>query len=285
MLQCDDGLHAVRPAAEDDPAVVLDFLFVKPAFFRLDARPFNRETVGIQLRIRQKPDIFLIYAIETELMMNISEGRKEASLAALRKLLLTSRPQYGMTVDLWPQESASAIMRSLIRFSAKRSGLSATVIDGISLDYAQKMRRNAGDHRVEARLYADMISDLCKEIRSMKENGYASLTRRALHVIRTCYAEPLSIADLAQSPQVSESTLARSLRSDTGQTFTQLLKAERMHAAARLLLATSDPVQAIAGQVGILDQNYFVKVFRSIYQVTPSEYRSQAISGVSDSKP
>lgn len=221
------------------------------------------------------------YAIETELMINISDGKEEASLASLRKLLQTSRPQFGMTVDLWPQESATAIMRNMIRFAAKRSGLNAAVIDGISLDYAQKMRRLAGDLRKTTHLYENMISELCKEICLMKEKGFSSLTQRALYVIQKHYAEALSITDLARSLQVSESTLARSFKADTGHTFTYLLKTERMNAAARLLATTSEPIQVIADIVGVPDQNYFVKIFRSIYQVTPSEYRNLALFGTS----
>ena len=221
------------------------------------------------------------YAIENELMVSISEGREEAALGALGKLLHTSAPQIGMTVELWPQESATAIMRNIIRLGAKRSGLSAAVIDSISMDYAQKMHRITGGSRAAAHLYEEMISDLCREIRLMKESGFSSTTLRALHTIQKHCAEPVSIGALAKSLRISESTLARSLKADTGHTFTQLLKTERMNTAARLLASTSEPVQVIASRVGILDQNYFAKLFYSVYQVTPSQYRSLTLSGTS----
>lgn len=73
-----------------------------------------------------------------------------------------------MTVDLWPHESASAIMGSMIRLASTQSGLDAPVIDAISLDYAQKMRRLSGDPRAVAHLDEHMISDLCKEIRKCR---------------------------------------------------------------------------------------------------------------------
>lgn len=221
------------------------------------------------------------YAIENELMVSISEGREEAALGALGKLLHTSAPQIGMTVDLWPQESATAIMRNIIRIGAKRSGLSAAVIDSISMNYAQKMHRITGGPRAAAHLYEEMISDLCREIRLTKESGFSSTTLRALHTIQKHCAEPVSIGALAKSLRISESTLARSLKTDTGHTFTQLLKTERMNTAARLLASTSEPVQVIASRVGILDQNYFAKLFYSVYQVTPSQYRSLTLSGAS----
>lgn len=107
----------------------------------------------------------------------------------------------------------------------------------------------------------------------MQESGFSTLTRRALHVIRKSYAQPLTVGSVAEMLQVSESTLARSLKTDTGLSFTGLLKRERINTAAHLLKSTPEPVQVIAARVGIPDQNYFVKVFRSVYQVTPGDYR------------
>jgi len=214
------------------------------------------------------------YALETEMMTSISAGNADSAIASLRKMLQQSRPQAGMAVDLWSFESAAAIMRSLIRISAKNSGLSAVIIDSISLDYAQKMRYGGNDPRKMTKLYEEMISGLCHEIQKLMESDYSPLTRRAWHLIRRYYAEPISIVDISEALEVSESTLSRSLKSDTGRTFTQLLQEARMHAAASLLSSSQAPVHMIAEKVGIPDQNYFVKLFRKAYHQTPTEYRA-----------
>ncbi len=219
------------------------------------------------------------YAIETELMMHVAEGNEEAAISALQKLLQTSRPQVGMEVDLWPQQAASAIMRNMIRLAAKRSGLHAAIIDGVCVDYAQKMRQLSGNPIAEAKMYANLISDLCKEIRLMQGNGYSALTQQALFFLHKYYAETFSVGELAQMLHVSESTLSRTLKADTSRSFSQLLKEERMQNAARLLCSTSDSIQTIAGKVGISDPNYFVKVFRSVYRTTPGAYRQNAVLG------
>ncbi len=213
------------------------------------------------------------YALEARLMQEIAAGRTDEAIAALHRMLRQSRPQEGMTLELWPQESAMAIMRTIIRLSACASGLPAPIIDAISLDYAQQMRRLGNDHRKMVRLYERMITDLCREIRLMREKGYSPLTMRALHLVSRGFKQPLSIGDVAAELQVSESTLSRSLKTDTGKSFTELLRDTRLREAAAALSTTSLPVQQIAAGVGIDDSNYFVKVFRKQYEMTPTAYR------------
>ena len=213
------------------------------------------------------------YALEARLMQEIASGRTDEAIAALHRMLRQSRPQEGLTIDLWPQDSAMAIMRTIIRLSAASSGLPAPIIDAISLDYAQQMRSLGSDYRKMTRLYERMIADLCREIRRMRENGYSPLTMRALHLISRGFSQPLSIGDIAGELQVSESTLARALKADTGKSFTQLLRDARLREAASALSTTSVPIQQIAAGVGINDSNYFVKVFRKEYEMTPTAYR------------
>ncbi len=219
------------------------------------------------------------YERERTLTTEIANGNEEAAVAALYGLLTGSRPQAGMTIDLWPQESAAAIMRSMIRLAAKNSPLSSVVIDGISLEYAQKMRYSYGDNRKTSRLYEQMIRDICRQITRLKEEGWSSMTQRAMHIIRTHYMDTLSVSEAAESLNVSESTLNRYLHKDTGTSFTQLLKMERMRRAAELLEHSTEPIQSVAENCGIPDQNYFVKLFRGIYGVTPTEYRRRKYSG------
>lgn len=49
--------------------------------------------------------------------------------------------------------------------------------------------------------------------------------------------------------------------------------AERTKKAAGLLSTTKHSIQDISTYVGYLDNNYFVKVFKSQYDMTPSDYR------------
>lgn len=73
---------------------------------------------------------------------------------------------------------------------------------------------------------------------------------------------------------VSESHLFRTFKKETGMTVTQYIARLRCQNAAGLLRNGDDSIQEIAAFVGYLDGNYFVKVFKKWFGVTPSEYRA-----------
>ncbi|MCR5008266.1 MAG: helix-turn-helix transcriptional regulator [Oribacterium sp.] len=60
-----------------------------------------------------------------------------------------------------------------------------------------------------------------------------------------------------------------------GTTPISFLNDYRLKQAAILLASTSSTVQEISNSVGIDDANYFVKLFRKKYEMTPTEYRRQ----------
>jgi YesN/AraC family two-component response regulator len=66
-------------------------------------------------------------------------------------------------------------------------------------------------------------------------------------------------------------------KKETGWTMTEYIALMRCKKAARLLKKTDLPVQEISSYVGYSDNNYFVKVFKKIYDLTPSEYRKTRI--------
>lgn len=73
---------------------------------------------------------------------------------------------------------------------------------------------------------------------------------------------------------VSESHPFRTFKKETGMTVTQYIARLRCQNAAELLRNGDDSIQEIAAFVGYLDGNYFVKVFKKWFGVTPSEYRA-----------
>ena len=46
-----------------------------------------------------------------------------------------------------------------------------------------------------------------------------------------------------------------------------------MMTAARRLLVTNDRVSTIAYELGFDDQNYFARMFKSVFGVSPNQYR------------
>lgn len=75
---------------------------------------------------------------------------------------------------------------------------------------------------------------------------------------------------------VSETTLRRLFKQQTGKTVGEYVIELRMQTAARRLLTTDKPISDIAYDVGYDNPNYFTRVFKSYFGTSPYEYRKSA---------
>ncbi len=81
------------------------------------------------------------------------------------------------------------------------------------------------------------------------------------------------VAALCALAHMSESTLRRTFKEQTGKTIVAFLREARIGIAARRLALGDDPVARIAADVGMPDANYFARSFRDTLRVSPTEYR------------
>lgn len=65
------------------------------------------------------------------------------------------------------------------------------------------------------------------------------------------------------------------IQKETGKNLIDYVNERRIHTAANLLTYDSRPISQIAAQVGIIDSNYFTRLFKKIMEITPVEYREK----------
>jgi AraC-like DNA-binding protein len=84
-----------------------------------------------------------------------------------------------------------------------------------------------------------------------------------------------SLAEFAQSVNLSVWRLCRIFKSDVGMPPIRYLRLLRMKRAKDLLESSFLSVKEIAFQVGLNDESHFVRDFKSTYGYSPALYRSQ----------
>ncbi|GAB4413004.1 MAG: hypothetical protein OHK0039_19470 [Bacteroidia bacterium] len=84
-----------------------------------------------------------------------------------------------------------------------------------------------------------------------------------------------SLDDLCNQLAVSRAQLNRKARACTGMTAMQLLKTYRLEHALQRLVQTEDSIAEIAWTCGFEDPNYFCRVFKDAYGMSPRAYRDQ----------
>lgn len=87
------------------------------------------------------------------------------------------------------------------------------------------------------------------------------------------YTEELSISRVAREMHYSEPYFSKLFSRCFHKNFVTYLTDIRMQAAKEMLVASEANVREVSAAVGFADANYFTKVFRKAYGVSPSEYR------------
>lgn len=101
---------------------------------------------------------------------------------------------------------------------------------------------------------------------------------RTLGYIAENLTAELNVDKLANIAGLSRAHFSRSFASATGLPPGEYVQHQRMRRAARLLIANRDmSVKEIAILCGVPENNYFSKIFRKAYGVSPSEFRTNGM--------
>ena len=104
---------------------------------------------------------------------------------------------------------------------------------------------------------------------------YSNLTEQAMQYVQQHLSAHLPVHDMAAALFVSESTLTRTFRHETGRTIRQYAEDMLMTTAQKLLSETDRSLGDISEALGFRDRFYFSRRFRQRFNEPPSEYRKR----------
>ena len=239
----------------------------------------SEEDDRTELSEKNYSEIYRRYDQEKQFLSMIRNGDTRNIMSAFERL---SSPE---ALAVFSKESLNyyasgyglAILRALSRKAAEESGLSVITIDEITQKYTQ-LSSASNNPDLQTRYHIEMIVELTKAVRNHKLSldRFSAPIQRVLEYISLHLGDHISNEDLAAAASMSVSHLARQFRKETGGTMTEYVASTRCKKAANLLKQTTLPIQEISSYVGYSDNNYFVKVFRKNYGMTPTEFRRNA---------
>lgn len=98
--------------------------------------------------------------------------------------------------------------------------------------------------------------------------------RRAMSYLAQNYAQPVSLADLAEAAHLSPSHLSALFKSNLSESFKSILRKVRIERAQQLLRTVHDmKVTEVSMAVGFSDLSHFERCFRELTGKTPRSYR------------
>jgi AraC-like DNA-binding protein len=115
------------------------------------------------------------------------------------------------------------------------------------------------------------------------KNPYLGYTLRAVEQIEEQYAGAVSVRKLADNLGIGPDHLTRQFHQIIGITPTEYLRRRRF-AQALELLHKQLPVSVVYAESGFRSFNYFSREFKTLFKMTPSEFRRQAKTNASVSR-
>lgn len=147
-------------------------------------------------------------------------------------------------------------------------------IDEISSRYALMIENMVDEESWP--LVQTMVKEYCAYVRRYSLQQYSPLVQKVINTINLNLSDQLSPKSLAAMYYISPSYLSSLFKQDTGTTLTDFINTQRIQRAANLLSTTEQNISVVAEQVGILDVNYFTKMFKKSMGSTPTQYRRQS---------
>lgn len=144
-------------------------------------------------------------------------------------------------------------------------------------------RQDALQHQLEqCRTYTELRHQLQEYYRQLLPDVYHTARNRntaeinrVLRYIQEHYREEISLKTLAEVACVSPHYFSAYFKSETGQNYKAYLTRVRMDQALHLVLDTDLKTYEIAEQVGYNNVRRFVDAFRTLYQMSPADYRKR----------
>lgn len=111
--------------------------------------------------------------------------------------------------------------------------------------------------------------------------GYSKVVKEVISYIDFHYAEDLSLSFFAELFSVSKSYLSGLFKKETGVTLTDYIHQVRNRRAITLINSSSLSITTVAASCGYNDINYFIRMFKREYGMSPKQYQKSILKDLS----
>lgn len=166
------------------------------------------------------------------------------------------------------------IMNTLLRKAVQEGGVPPYFIDKLSSEFAKKIE-NTSAGKISENIALEMIEKYSSLVNEHSLKKYSASVQKAMAVIDCDLTADLSLKTMSKTLGMNTSYFSSLFKKETGKTYTDYVNEQRMQNAKRLLKNTTLQIQTVAQHCGILDVNYFTKLFKKYNGITPGKFRDK----------
>lgn len=116
------------------------------------------------------------------------------------------------------------------------------------------------------------------EVQNCKVQKENPVTKKAAEYILSHLSQNISLEEAAEFSGVSSFYLSKLFKEEKGVSFSTYLNDRRLEKARELLGKTDLSIKEITAECGYNDQNYFSRIFKNQFGVSPTEFRDSSES-------
>ncbi len=240
---------------------------------------YNNETKYSEEEIYTPVDDFMLkaqatenrYQLEEQLCDAVSKGNTSEAISITRHFM-SMRYEPRIIDTLYDNKTSLFTANTILRIGAGRSDIHPIFLHELSSKYV-KLIHSAASTTELSKLHEKMVHDYCLLVKNKSRSHYSTLISNALNYIDFNLSQKLTLSVLAEFSHVSPQYLSKSFKNEVKITITEYINTKRVHESLKLLSTTDMMVQDIASYVGIVDFNYFTKIFKKYIGVSPRQYR------------
>lgn len=215
------------------------------------------------------------YQNENYLMKAVSRGKLN-EIDIVVGTVLNQGTENRVSDTLRNRKNYLIILNTILRKSVEHGQVHPFHIHKLSSYFANKIEQ-LFSMEGSLELQKEMIRKYCLLVKEHSLRQYSPLIGRVITLVSYDLSADLSLKDIAAKLNVNASYLSAAFKKECGETLTDYVRRKRMEHAAYLLSHSDKQIQSIAEECGIIDLNYFIKLFKKEYDITPTQYRNHIL--------
>ena len=223
------------------------------------------------LKKNNKDVATMILEKQDEIIYKVKQGDISGAKELLNEFLGYIFFDTGMNFDVIKIRIIELIV--VMSRSAIEMGAGSRELLQLSQSYLAKLNET-DDYETLCLCVVKILEDLIKNISVIMLDKNRMKVKLMLHHISQHFIGKVTAQDVAQTAGISVSRALHLIKEETGLSFSEHLTKCRIDYGKFLLINTNDSITEIANEAGFYDNSQFTKMFRSLMNMTPIQFRS-----------
>ena len=230
------------------------------------------ETIRPADRGSSKTDVHGTYEMEQEMVRMVREGNLDIQTHMNRIAMSGSMGILANSDSTRQMKNAVLVCIVLFSRAAIEGGLSPEVAMTLTDHYFQSVEASRSFSEL-TEIATTMQNDFVQRVHKVRSRRFSRPVLDCCDYINLHLEEKLSLRQMAERLKYSETYLSRKFRQETGLSFKEYIRRQRLDQAKSLLKESGLDIRDISDRLHFCSPSYFSEQFRAEFGMSPTKWR------------